>query len=73
MYINIMVPENTEIFGLDKEDDKIKGLAEFSFNDREGLTLPSMLVDVIPKKKQEPVIIERNGRRNKRKSGDELF
>ncbi len=70
MYINIMVPENTDIFGLDREDDKIKGIAEFSFNDREGLTLPSLIADMIPKKKKEPVIIEKNDRRNKRKSRD---
>lgn len=70
MYINYMIPEDTDIFGLDHEDDKIKGLAEFFFDEKEPLDLASILNDVVPKKKKEIVIIERNGRFNKRKSGD---
>jgi len=70
MYINYMIPEDTDIFGLDHEDDKIKGLAEFSFDEKEPLDLASILNDVVPKKKKEIVIVERNGRFNKRKSGD---
>lgn len=70
MYINNMVPEDTDIFGLDHEDDKIKGIVEFSFDEKEGLDLPSILNNIVPRKKQEPIIIERNGRSNKRKSGD---
>lgn len=70
MYINYMIPEDSDIFGLDREDDKIKGLAEFSFDEKEPLELTSILNDIIPKKKKEIVIVERNGRFNKRKSGD---
>ncbi len=70
MYINYMIPEDTDIFGLDHEDDKIKGLAEFSFDEREPLDLASILNNVVPKKKKEIEIVERNGRFNKRKSGD---
>lgn len=70
MYINNMIPEDTDIFGLERENDKIKGLAEFSFDEKEALDLASILNDVVPKKKKEIVIIERNGRPTRRKSRD---
>lgn len=74
LYKNYMVPDNIDIIGLEEESKKIKGIAEFSFTEKEEPLFSSILSDLVPKKKTEPKIIIKNGR-NRTKSGksSELF
>jgi hypothetical protein len=59
-----MVPEEDDIIGLEEDGNKMKGIAEFSFNDREK---PEFSIDASePKKKEEHKIIIRNARDRKR-------
>jgi len=69
-----MVPEDTDIIGLEEEGKKNKGIAEFSFTEKEEPVFSSILKDLVPKKKTEPKIIIKNGRK-RTKSGEssELF
>ena len=68
-----MVPEDMDIIGLEEEGKKNKGIAEFSFTEKEQPFFASILEDLVPKK-AEPKIIIKNGR-NRTKSGksSELF
>ena len=72
--INYMVPEDMDMIGLDEEGKKIKGIAEFSFTEKEQPIFASILEELVPKKRTEPKIIIKNGR-NRTKSGksSELF
>ena len=72
--INYMVPEDTDMIGLEEDSKKNKGIAEFSFTDKEDLILPSIIENLVPMKKNKPKIIVKNGRRNtKSRDSSELF
>lgn len=72
--INYMVPEDTDVIGLEEDSKKNKGIAEFSFTDKEDLILPSIIENLVPMKKNKPKIIVKNGRRNtKSRESSELF
>lgn len=72
--INYMVPEDTDMIGLEEDSKKNKGIAEFSFTDKEDLILPSIIENLVPMKKNKPKIIVKNGRRNtKSRESSELF
>ena len=74
MYINYMVPEDIHIIGLEENHNKIKGIAEFSFDDKEKPEIQLILDDVVPIKKKEHKTIVKNARRGKHaKPGNELF
>jgi hypothetical protein len=69
-----MVPEDLGIIGLEEESKKNKGIAEFSFTEKEKLIFPSILDSLVPKKKVEHKIIIKNGRnRTKPGQNSELF
>ena len=72
--INYMAPEDTDVIGLEEDSKKNKGIAEFSFTDKEDLILPSIIENLVPMKKNKPKIIVKNGRRNtKSRESSELF
>ena len=64
--INYMVPEDMDIIGLEEEGKKNKGIAEFSFTEKEQPFFASILEDLVPKKKAEPKIIIKNGRNHRK-------
>lgn len=66
LYKNYMVPEDNTLIGMEENSKKIKGLAEFSFNDKEAPQLSSILDNVVPVKKKQHKIVINNVRRNKR-------
>jgi len=72
--INYKVPMEDNIIGLEENDKKIRGIAEFSFNDKEYKSSLSILADIVPQKKKQLKIVIKDARR-KPKSGEgpELF
>jgi hypothetical protein len=72
VYKNYM--ENKEdIIGLEEEGKKLKGIAEFSFNDREKPDVQPIVNEIVPKLKEEPKIEIKNGRSNRKSRKSELF
>lgn len=72
--INYMVPEDMDIIGLEEEGKKNKGIAEFSFTEKEELIFSSILDSIVPEKKKELKIVVKDARRKpKSREGTELF
>jgi hypothetical protein len=67
MYIKYVEPQDKDIIGLEDEE-KIRGISEFTFTELEKPEPQSFLATVELKKKEEPKIIVKNGR-NKHKKG----
>jgi len=73
--INYMDNPESHILGLEEGAKKIKGIAEFTFEEKGEITMQPLLDNIVPKKKEHKITIT-NARRGKHtKSGktNELF
>lgn len=62
-----------DLLGIDEEENKLKGIANFEFDNFEETTISSTFFDIQPKKKEKLIIIDKNDIRNKRNGGSSLF
>ncbi len=68
-----MEHKDFNMIGLDEESQKIRGTAEFSFEDKEQPALPSILTEIVPKKRIINQSIVKHGRNTKSGKKSELF